>query len=112
MILRPGKDGADPRERALWGDLLSLGMVFPIAILLGWFLGKWIGGALGNAQAGALIGLVWGVATGFYELYKVTMRLNRKPPQDGPGSADGLSAPEDGGDGRSAPKDGGADGRP
>ncbi len=101
MILGSGKHGADPKERALWGDLLSLGMVFPIAILLGWFLGKWIGGALGNAQAGALIGLVWGVATGFYELYKVTIRLNRKRPDE-----------SEGGDGRSAPKDGGADGRP
>lgn len=97
MIPRPGKDGADPKERALWGDLLSLGMVFPIAILLGWFLGKWIGGAFGNPQAGALVGLVWGVATGFYELYKVTMRLNRRPPA-GPGAGDGPEAPKDGGD--------------
>ncbi len=98
MILRPGKDGADPKERALWGDLLSLGLVFPIAIALGWFLGKWIGGALGNAQAGALIGLVWGVATGFYELYKVTMRLNRKPPPEEAGAGDAPPAPKDGGD--------------
>lgn len=93
MILRPGKEGGDPKERALWGDLLSLGMVFPIAIALGWFLGKWIGGAFGHPEGGALVGLVWGVATGFYELYKVTLRLNRKDPPaggaDGPGDAGG-----------------------
>ncbi|MBK8727290.1 MAG: AtpZ/AtpI family protein [Holophagaceae bacterium] len=85
-FIRPGKGGADPKERALWGDLVSLGMVFPIAIVLGWFLGKWIGGKLGHPEAGSLIGLFWGVATGFYELYKVTMRLNRKK---GPGPGDG-----------------------
>jgi len=79
MIIRPGREGGDPKERALWGDLLSLGMVFPIAIVLGWFIGKWVGGKLGHPEAGALIGLLWGVVTGFYELYKVTMRMNRKP---------------------------------
>jgi hypothetical protein len=26
---------------------------------------------------GTAVGLVWGAATGFWELYKVTMRLNR-----------------------------------
>jgi hypothetical protein len=63
MILKPDRKGGDPKERALWGDLMSLGMVFPIAILLGWFIGKWIGGKLGHPEAGSLIGLVWGVET-------------------------------------------------
>lgn len=102
MILRPGKGGADPKERALWGDLLSLGMVFPIAILLGWFLGKWIGGRLGHPEGGALVGLAWGVATGFYELYKVAMKLNRKSPQGpetAPGEEDREPGDGDGGDG-------------
>ena len=79
-------ENADPGERALWGDLMSLGLVFPIAIVLGWFIGKWLGGLLGHPEAGSLVGLFWGVATGFYELYKVTMRINRKKgPGDGPG---------------------------
>jgi hypothetical protein len=54
-------------------------MVFPIAIVLGWFIGKWVGGRLGHPEAGALVGLFWGVVTGFYELYKVTMRMNKRP---------------------------------
>lgn len=89
MFIRPRKsDGGSAKERALWGDLLSLGMVFPIAIALGFFLGRWIGGKFGHPQAGQFIGLIWGVATGFWELYKVTERMNRMdpPPPSDPGS--------------------------
>jgi hypothetical protein len=96
MIGRPGGKGGDAKERALWGDLLSLGMVFPIAILLGWFIGKWVGGKLGHPETGALVGLFWGVVTGFYELYKVTVRMNRKPNQ--PASKDDPTEVSDPGD--------------
>ena len=73
MFFRPKKaDGADARERALWGDLISLGTTFPIAIALGFFLGRWAGGKLGHPAVGQWIGLAWGVATAFWELYKTT----------------------------------------
>ncbi len=78
MFLRPKKtDGADARERALWGDLISLGTVFPIAIALGFFLGRWIGGKAGHPAAGQWVGLVWGIATAFWELIKTTKRMDR-----------------------------------
>jgi hypothetical protein len=81
-----GKKDVNPKERAMWGDLMALGMVFPIAIGLGFFLGRWVGGLLGHPKVGMAVGLVWGVATGFWELYKVTVRLNR---MDGGGKDDG-----------------------
>ena len=77
MIFRPGKQDVDPRERALWGDLMSLGMVFPIAIVLGFFAGRWVGGKFHHGEAGQWVGLALGVATGFWELYKTTCRLDR-----------------------------------
>ena len=78
MFLRPGKkDGVDARERSLWGDLISLGLVFPIAIVLGWYLGQWIGGMFGYPGPGRLIGLAWGILTGFWELFKVAKRLDK-----------------------------------
>ncbi len=67
-----------PNERALWSDLSSLAFVFPISITVGFFLGKWIGGWFGNATRGQWIGLIWGIATAFYELAKTSQRLNRK----------------------------------
>ena len=64
------------RERAIWGDIMALGMVFPIAITVGFFLGRWLGKLFGHPKIGIAIGLIWGVATGFFELYRVTVRLN------------------------------------
>jgi len=77
MIFKKKVD-ADPGERALWGDLMSLGFVFPIAITLGFFLGRWIGGWFGRPVLGQWVGLVWGIATAFYELYKVSQRMSRR----------------------------------
>jgi hypothetical protein len=86
LLLRPRPKDAEPRERALWGDLIAMGMVFPIAIVLGFFGGRWIGGWFGYPVVGQWIGLVYGVATGFWELYKVTQKLDRldqqSPPED------------------------------
>jgi hypothetical protein len=78
MFFRPKKnDGVDVKERSLWGDLISLGFVFPIAIALGYFIGRWIGGKFGNPAAGGLIGLGWGILTAFWELFKVTKKLDK-----------------------------------
>lgn len=97
MLFGGNKDGVNPKERALWADLMSLGMVFPSAIVLGFFIGRWIGGFFGHPTGGQWIGLVWGIATGFWELYKVTTRMNRmdqarkdegsakEEPKEGPG---------------------------
>jgi len=71
------KNDVDPKERSLWGDLISLGMVFPIAIVLGWYIGQWIGGLLGHPKPGRLIGLAFGILSGFWELFKVAKRLER-----------------------------------
>ncbi len=107
MFIRPGRKDASPKERAIWGDLMAMGMVFPIAIALGFFVGRWVGGLLGVPRVGMVVGLVWGVATGFWELYKVTVRLNRwdqaeqgkdgRPKGDGP-EEDGPGKDRTGGD--------------
>jgi hypothetical protein len=95
------KDGASARERSLWADLAALGMVFPIAIVLGWYLGQWVGGMLGRPAAGRLVGLALGVLSGFWELFKVAKRLERY---------DGGAAQDEKGGGQSGDGDDG--GRP
>lgn len=74
---RRTKGSGEARERSLWGDLLSLGMVFPLCIVLGWYAGGWLGDKLGYPEGGRLFGLLWGIAAAFWELYKVTKRLER-----------------------------------
>jgi hypothetical protein len=103
VLFRPGRKDVNPKERALWADLMGLGMVFPIAIALGFFIGRWVGGLLGVPRVGMALGLVWGVATGFWELYKVTLRLNRSDLSEG-GSGPGPAGPGDEGAGSGEPK--------
>jgi Putative F0F1-ATPase subunit Ca2+/Mg2+ transporter len=64
----------------MWGDLMSLGLVFPVAIVLGFFGGRWVGGWFGHPLPGQWIGLIYGIATGFWELYKVSRKLERMDP--------------------------------
>ncbi len=78
MIFRRGGRDADPGERALWGDLMSMGLTFPLCITLGFFLGRWIGGRFGHPAVGQWVGLVWGIVTAFWELYKVNRRMARR----------------------------------
>jgi len=91
MLFRQKKSGGDARERSLWGDLISLGMVFPIAIVLGWYLGQWIGGMFGYPVQGRLIGLAWGILTGFWELFKVAKKLDK---YDASNSGDANDGPD------------------
>jgi hypothetical protein len=97
MLFRPKKDGVDARERSLWGSLLSLGFVFPIAIVLGYYIGRWIGGKFGHSDSGGLIGLGWGILTGFWELFKVSKRLEKYDKQSNEGDPDGTgNGPQNG----------------
>lgn len=82
MLFRPKPNDANPQERAVWGSLMSLGLNFPIAILLGFFIGRWIGGKFGYETEGKYIGLAWGVAAAFYELYKVSKRMIKQDEDD------------------------------
>jgi hypothetical protein len=71
-----------------------MGMVFPIAIVLGWRRGRGAGGLLGRRAAGGLIGLALGALAGFWELFKVAKRLEGYDGQKGAGQSGGA-----GGDG-------------
>ena len=71
-------EGADPGERALWGDLMSLGFSFPLCIALGFFQGRWMGGWFGHPATGQWVGLVLGITAAFWELYKVYRRMTRR----------------------------------
>ncbi len=59
-------------------DLSTIGMVFPIALLLGYFGGGLVGGWLGAEQLGSWIGLLLGLLSGFYNLFKVALLLQRR----------------------------------
>ena len=56
----------------------AVGIFFPVAIVAGYFVGKWIGRALGAGEAAALIGAGLGVAAAFLNLWNFLRRLEQK----------------------------------
>lgn len=52
-----------------------LAYFMPIAIVVGMFGGRWIGGKFGHAEGGLIIGFFWGLATAFYEAFKVQKQM-------------------------------------
>jgi len=66
------------RQAARLADLSTIGLVFPVATVLGYLGGRLVGGWLGDAAVGALIGGALGIVAGFYNLFKVARRLARE----------------------------------
>ena len=59
-------------------DFSTVGMVFPVALLIGYFGGMKIGSWLGSADLGSWIGLGIGFLSGFYNLWKMIRLLERR----------------------------------
>lgn len=66
------------RENVGMFDLASIGITLVLAIVIGFFGGKWIGGKLGNADIGSYIGFAIGTAAGFIEMFRSVARWNRQ----------------------------------
>lgn len=60
------------------GEYMVIGVVFPVALVGGFFVGRWIGALLGAATAGALVGLLLGTVAAFYNLYETLKRIERR----------------------------------
>ncbi len=59
-------------------DLASIGITLALAIVIGYFGGKWIGGKLGSEDIGSYIGFAIGTAAGFLEMFRSVARWNRQ----------------------------------
>lgn len=57
------------------GPYLSLGIEFVASILLCLFAGRWLDSKLGTAPMLILIGVFVGASVGFYNFFRVTLRL-------------------------------------
>lgn len=68
------------------GEYAVIGLVFPLAMVVGYLLGRWIGGLVGYPMAGAVAGLVLGIVAAFYNLYELVRRLDTEDRERGGGS--------------------------
>lgn len=80
----PPSEGAAPADRAAsrrsWRravDLSAVGIAFPIALIMGFVLGREVGDWLGYPVAGRVIGGVIGAAAGFRNLLLLANRRER-----------------------------------
>lgn len=61
----------EPSRLAIVARASAAGILFPLSLVAGWFLGKWLGSALGLGLAPAYVGAVLGVGAGFWNLYRI-----------------------------------------
>lgn len=54
-----------------------IGVFFGVAIVLGYFLGRWLDGRWHTAPWLSIVGLLVGVAAGFRELLRIAARMRR-----------------------------------
>ncbi|MFQ6041655.1 MAG: AtpZ/AtpI family protein [Candidatus Poribacteria bacterium] len=69
------------KDKNLWrgvGEISVVGLTIVIAIIIGYFGGRYIGGKFGNPDLGIIIGVLLGMASGFMELFRVVIKYIRR----------------------------------
>lgn len=75
---RSGSGGGWTSGMGVMGEYMVIGVVFPVALVGGFFLGWWIGGLLGSETVGAFTGLGLGTVAAFYNLFETLQRIQRR----------------------------------
>ena len=68
---------SQPRFRAA-GDAITLGIVFPACIVVGYFLGKGADRLFGSAPYGSYVGGALGIIAGFWNLYRISREADEE----------------------------------
>lgn len=71
------------REAVRLADLTTVGLVFPIAIVIGFLGGRFIGGLFDAAELGGWIGGGLGIVSGFYNVFKTARMLASQDERSG-----------------------------
>ncbi len=70
-----GRRGAEFRRIA---DISSIGLAFPIAILIGFFFGRWLDGVFKTAPWLTIVFSVFGIVAGFLNAIRTALRVGRE----------------------------------
>jgi len=71
-----------------YAEYSVVAFVFPVAVAIGFFGGRWIGSLLGGPMVGGMVGVLFGTAAGFYHLWQTLQRIERRDRQSS-GAGDG-----------------------
>ena len=66
------------RRVAKMTDLSTVGLVFPVAMVLGFLAGRALGSLVDAAETGGLIGGAFGLVAGFYNVYRTAVLLRQQ----------------------------------
>jgi hypothetical protein len=91
-----GKRGKTLRQVSVWLNLSIVGIQFPVAILIGFFWGKWLDGMLGSWPWLTLVFSLLGITAGFVNLFRMTAQASRtEEDRLQPGTGLGVPPPEE-----------------
>jgi F0F1-type ATP synthase assembly protein I len=76
-------------------DASSLGLAFPIAIVIGYFFGRWLDRVLGTAPWMMAIFSIFGIAAGFLNALRTAIRIGREEDEESSRSARGGKPPDE-----------------
>ncbi len=63
-----------------YGDLLTVGIMFPVCIAIGYGLGMLVDGWTGTKYTFSLVGVVFGIAAAFVNLFQVVRKFGGNDP--------------------------------
>jgi ATP synthase protein I len=72
-----GKRKKQLRQASTWLQVSIVGIQFPVAILIGFFWGRWMDKVFGTWPWLTLIFSVFGITAGFVNLFRITAQASR-----------------------------------
>jgi F0F1-type ATP synthase assembly protein I len=72
-----GKRKKQLRQASTWLQVSIVGIQFPVAILIGFFWGRWMDGIFGTWPWLTLIFSGFGIAAGFVNLFRIAAQASR-----------------------------------
>ncbi|MCW8984649.1 MAG: AtpZ/AtpI family protein [Thermoanaerobaculales bacterium] len=72
-----GRGKKQLRRARLWLDVSIVGVQFPVAIVLGYFFGRWLDGMFNTRPWMTMIFALFGIAAGFVNLFRITAQAGR-----------------------------------
>ncbi len=81
------------REAASWADLSIIGIQFPVAIVIGYFFGRWLDRQLGTGPWLMAVFCLFGIIAGFINLFRIAAKAEA---DEGRREREGVGREEDG----------------
>ncbi|MCP4900819.1 MAG: AtpZ/AtpI family protein [bacterium] len=76
------------RQARSWLDVSIVGIQFPVAILIGYFWGKWMDGMFGTWPWLTGVFFLFGVVAGFVNLFRITAQAARSEEREARAAAE------------------------